>query len=160
MLQEVHTLFQNLFHVVLMATSFASEQVGQSPEADSKSELAGFSLNSSWVDSSPPWLVLSSLLCSSVLLQVPTLLFYTSSGASGGFPSPHCVLYTLLTLALAVLAWALLPGQSSGHHWGSNPTLCTGDPWGTQWVNALLGGADEGNIWHGKDGNFCDLGYS
>ena len=36
--------FRNLFHAVLMNTSSISEQVRQSPEANSKSELAAFSL--------------------------------------------------------------------------------------------------------------------
>ena len=119
MLHETCTLFQNLFHVVLMATSSMSEQVRQSPEADSKSKSAMFSLNSSWVESSPQRSVLSSQLCSSVLPEAPTPLMCASSGVSGSCVSPCDVLCPLLTLASAVSAQALLPGQLQGHHWGT-----------------------------------------
>ena len=67
MLQEVHTFFQNLLWAVLMITSLVSEQVRQSPDANSKSESAPFSLNVSESDESSQWLVLSSLLWSLVL---------------------------------------------------------------------------------------------
>ena len=71
MLQEAHTLFQNLFHSVLMVISSMYEQVRQSPEADSKSESDAFSLDLSLVNSSPQWSMFSLLLCSSVLPETP-----------------------------------------------------------------------------------------
>ena len=150
MLQQTHTLFWNLFSAVLMATSSISEQVRQSPQANCKSELAAFSLDLSWVDSSPLWSMLSSLLCSSVLPEAPMLLLGISSGDSDGSPLPCGVLCTLLTSTSDVLAGDLLPGQSSGALLGSNPALCAGDRWGTQQVNALLGVPNKGNVWHGK----------
>ena len=80
MLQEALTFFWNLFHAVLMATSSVSKQVRQSPKADSGLESATFSLDSSWVDSSPQWSVLSSLSCSLLLPEATKLLLGTSSG--------------------------------------------------------------------------------
>ena len=108
-LQEACTLFWNLFCAVLMATSSVYEQVRQSPEADSKLESAAFCLDLSWVDSSPQRLVLSLLLCSSVLPEASTLLLGTSGGVLGGSPSLCGVLCPLLTSASVILAQALLP---------------------------------------------------
>ena len=114
MLLEAHTLFQNLFSAVLMATSSVSEQVRQSPEADSKSESAAFSLNFSWVDLLPLWSVLSLLLGPSVLPEAPMPFLGTSGGVFGDSPLPCDMLCPLLTLTSAVLAWTLLSGWSSG----------------------------------------------
>ena len=93
MLQDALTLFQNLFHTVLMAGSSIFKQVRQSPEANSKSESATFSLNSSWVDSSPLWSVLFLLLCSLVLLEAPMPLLCTFGGILGS-PAPWCAVPT------------------------------------------------------------------
>ena len=97
---------------VLMDNSSISEQVKQSPEADSKSELAVFSLNSSQVSSLLLWSVLSLLMYSSALLEAHTPLSGTYSGVSGGSRSPCGVPDPLLTSASVVLTWTLFPGQS------------------------------------------------
>ena len=68
-LQEAHTLFLYFLWVVLTVTSSVSEQVTQSWEADSRSELATFSLDASKSDEVPLWLVLLSLSRSLVLLK-------------------------------------------------------------------------------------------
>ena len=54
-LQEACTLFLYFFWAILMVTSSVSEQVKQSPEADSISELATFSLDMSESDEIPLW---------------------------------------------------------------------------------------------------------
>ena len=113
MLQEACILFWNPFCAILVVSSI-SEQLRHSPEANSKSGSAAFSLDSSCIDSSPPWSVLFPLLCSLVLFGAPTLLSCTSSGVLGG-SSPSCsVLYPLLVLALVVSAWVLFPDWSLG----------------------------------------------
>ena len=152
MLQEAQAFFWNLFCTVLMATSSVPEQVRQPPEADFKWKWATFSLNSSWVDSSPQCSVLSSQSCSPVLPEETVSLLGASCGVLNGSLLPCGLLCPLLTLASVVLAWALFPGQLSGVPLGSNPTFCAGDQWWTWWVSTQLGGADKGNVWYGKKG--------
>ena len=60
----------------------------QSPEADPRLESAMFSLDLSWVDSSPQQLVLSLLSCSSVLPEATLSLLGTYGGVLGGSSLP------------------------------------------------------------------------
>ena len=71
-LQEACTLFLYFIWVTLTVTSSVSDHVKQSPEADSISESATFSVGASESDEAPLWLVLLSLSRSPVLLEVPT----------------------------------------------------------------------------------------
>ena len=71
-IQEFHTLFLYFFQVILMVTSSVSEHMNQSPEADSISEMATFTLDASESDEAPLWLALLSLSWSPVLIEVPT----------------------------------------------------------------------------------------